>query len=83
VRQTIAWLAANRAHLRKGAVVSINTPTCSAGHVRGILTASVAATFGSYDPFGQVDCTTTARPPGSDDVAEYYTGYATVSRLRG
>jgi 5'-nucleotidase len=82
VKQTIAWLAANRAHLRKGAVVSINTPTCSAGRVRGSLGASVAAAFGSFDPFGQVDCTTRAKPPGSDDVAEYYTGYATVSVLR-
>ncbi len=82
VRQTITWLAANRAHLHKGRVVSINTPTCSKGHVRGILPATVAASYGSNDPFGEVDCSTTAKPASGEDVAEYYAGYATIGVLR-
>ncbi len=82
VKQTIAWLVANRAHLHRGRVVSINTPTCSKGHVRGILGATVAASYGSNDPFGAVDCSTTARPASGSDVAEYYAGYATIGVLR-
>ena len=81
-KQTIAWLAANRAHLHKGAIVNINTPTCSAGHVRGILSATVGASFGSYDALGAVDCATSAAPSGHDDVAEFFTGYATITQLR-
>jgi len=82
VKQTIAWLVANRAHLRKGRVVSVNTPTCSTGHVRGILPATVAASFGSIDPFAAVDCSTTAKPASGEDVAEFYAGYATIEVLR-
>ncbi len=82
VRRTMTWLSANRAHLHKGRVVSINTPTCSAGHVRGILGATVAASFGSNDPFGEVNCATTAKPAAGDDVSEFYAGYATIGVLR-
>ncbi|HEY5143782.1 MAG TPA: 5'/3'-nucleotidase SurE [Solirubrobacteraceae bacterium] len=82
VRQTIAWLTANRAHLHKGRVVSINTPTCSKGRVRGILPATVAASFGSIDPFAAVDCSTAAKPASGADVAEFSAGYATIGVLR-
>jgi len=82
VKQTTAWLVANRAHLRTGRVVSVNTPTCAKGRVRGILPATVAPSYGSDDPFGAVDCSTTAKPASGADVAEFYAGYATIEVLR-
>jgi len=82
VKRTIAWLAANRAHLQKGRVVSINTPTCSKGRVRGLLPATVAASFGSIDPFAAVDCSSAAKPASGEDVAEFSAGYATIGVLR-
>jgi len=81
-KRTVTWLAANRARLHKGAVVSINTPTCSPGRVRGTLSATVGASFGSYNALGAVDCSTSAAPSGHDDVAEFFTGYATITQLR-
>jgi 5'/3'-nucleotidase len=80
VKQTIGWFDAHRSRLRKTSLPSINTPTCSTGDVRGILTLPPATSFGGNDPFGAVNCAAYG-PTGATDVDAFYAGYATLSRL--
>jgi 5'-nucleotidase len=78
---TIDWLKANRDHLKKGVVVNLNIPQCSAGKVRGtVKTTSDTAFPAGSNPFVPVDCTQTAGP-ASDDAGAYLQGFATVSTV--
>jgi 5'-nucleotidase len=84
VDRTMAWVAANRGHLRRGTVQNLNVPTCTAGTVRG--TANVASGTAASIPagvspiLGAVDCTQTG-PAGADDVTAYLAGFAGLTRI--
>jgi 5'-nucleotidase len=80
VAETMAWFNANRTRLGTTSLPSINTPTCSAGSVRGIVTQPQATRWGNHKPDAEVDCSTPA-PSGSTDIDAYFVGYATLNAL--
>lgn len=81
VKQTIAWLRANRAKLKKGTVWNLNTPSCSKGKVRGMVkVAKTSESFYDFDPIGTVDCAVKSRPL-ENDVTAYYAGFAPVQSI--
>jgi 5'-nucleotidase len=81
VTSTMAWLAANRTHLRKGTVQNLNIPDCSAGKVRGTKKVESLATLpAGVNPFVRVDCTQTASA-GANDVTAYQAGFAPLTKI--
>lgn len=81
VKETIAWLRANRSSLKKGSVWNLNTPSCSAGKVRGtVVVKSTSTSFYDFNPFGTVDCSVKTKPL-SNDVTAYYAGFAALVNI--
>ncbi len=81
VKQTIAWLRANRAKLKKGSVWNLNIPSCSKGQVRGsVVVSTSSASFYGFDPFGTVDCSLKTRPL-TNDVTAFYAGFAPLVNI--
>jgi hypothetical protein len=58
---------------------NLNTPTCTAGSVRGLADVPIAGGNAGAD-LGRADCTSTATDP-VDDVVAFTEGYATLSPL--
>lgn len=79
VRSTITWLRANRSRLRPGVAQNLNTPQCSAGHVRGTAHVTMSPKF-ALGLLLRVDCTQTTGP-ARDDVGAYLQGFATLTTL--
>lgn len=82
VGQTMAWVDANRASLKRGTVQNLNVPTCKAGTVRGTASVVSATAFptGVTPLLGPVDCTQTG-PAGADDVTAYVAGFAGLTKI--
>lgn len=81
----IQWLRDHRAALLASpapppTVENLNAPTCTSGHVRGVVEVppDTAASLG--DALAPVDCTSTAAQP-STDVAAFRVGFATLSSV--
>jgi len=77
----LAWLAEHRSALAAGTVTtdtvdSLNTPTCTAGEVRGLREVPLAAdATGAFDP---QDCESTLEKP-EDDVEAFINGFNALS----
>ncbi len=81
VKQTIAWLRTNRSSLKKGSVWNLNTPSCSAGKVRGsVKVKKSSSTFYDFNPFGMVDCSVKSRPL-TNDVTAFFAGFAPLVNI--
>ena len=81
VTATLQWVKGNRAKLKRGTVQNLNIPECSAGHFRGIVTATSTATVPTgVNPFVAVDCDQTT-PAGSDEVTDFLAGFATLTKI--
>jgi 5'-nucleotidase len=81
VASTIAWLKANRKHLKPGVVHNLNIPQCSTGHVRRTVAVASSPTLpAGVNPFVTVDCTQTAGP-AIGDVDAYLQGFATLTTI--
>jgi 5'-nucleotidase len=81
VEAVIAWLADHRAALVAGNVTtatvdSINTPTCTAGEIRGLREVPLAAD--SADAFKPQDCESTLETPQNDAEA-FINGFNALS----
>jgi 5'-nucleotidase len=85
VAQVMTWLASQRTALMAGSdrapvlLQNLNTPTCTAGSVRGLAGVPIAGGNAGAD-LGRSDCTSTATEP-VDDVVAFAEGYATLSPL--
>jgi 5'-nucleotidase len=83
----VSWVTEHRADLLGGTadtanVLSINTPTCTAGAVRGILDVPAAPDAGGRNVIPAADCaSTTPVPAGADDVTAFALGYTTRSLI--
>ncbi|MBI2704670.1 MAG: survival protein SurE [Actinobacteria bacterium] len=76
----IDWFRAKRSSLPPASsVVSFNTPSCTAGSVRGVLEVPTATAPTGAEIAAQ-DCTSTVTAP-ADDVAAFTNGYATQSTV--
>ena len=81
VKETIAWLRANRSKLKKGSVWNLNIPSCNTGKVRGTVTVkSTSSTFYAFDAFGTVDCSVKSKPL-TNDVTAYFAGFAPLVNI--
>jgi|FLOH01.1.fsa_nt_gi 5'-nucleotidase len=81
VKETIAWVRANRSKLKKGSVWNLNIPSCSSGKVRGtVKVGSTSSTFYAFDAFGTVDCSVKSRPL-TNDVTAYFAGFAPLVNI--
>lgn len=81
VKETIAWLRANRSSLKKSSVWNLNIPSCSTGKVRGtVIVKASSPTFYSFDPFGTVDCSVKSKPL-TNDVTAYFAGFAPLVNI--
>ena len=81
VKETIAWLRANRSSLKKGSVWNLNIPSCSTGKVRGsVKVKSTSSTFYAFDAFGTVDCSVKSKPL-TNDVTAYFAGFAPLVNI--
>ncbi len=81
VKETIAWLRANRSSLKKSSVWNLNIPSCSTGKVRGTaLVKQTSSTFYDFDPFGTVDCSVKSKPL-TNDVTAYFAGFAPLVNI--
>jgi 5'-nucleotidase len=81
VSAALAWLAEHRSALAEGTVTtatvdSINTPTCTAGEVRGLREVPLAAD--STDAFKPQDCESTLETPQNDTEA-FINGFNALS----
>ncbi len=74
------WLHDHRPSLRTVVVDNLNTPTCTAGHVRGVAETTVETTATTDAALAPSDCTSTAPPPAGD-VDALHVGFATLSHL--
>ncbi len=84
VKLAVDWIVRNQEALTsptprpsRSVVVSINSPSCTAGKVRGIVTVPLSATGNGI---GDVDCRNTA-PAGTDDSSAFLVGFATITTL--
>jgi len=81
VSAALAWLAEHRSALAAGTVTtdtidSLNTPTCTAGEIRGLHEVRLAAdAAGAFDP---QDCESTLEDP-KDDVEAFINGFNALS----
>jgi 5'-nucleotidase len=81
VSAALAWLAEHRSALAAGTVTtdtidSLNTPTCTAGEIRGLREVPLAAnSTGAFDP---QDCESTLEAP-KDDVEAFINGFNALS----
>jgi 5'-nucleotidase len=81
VKQTIAWVTANRAKLKKGTVQNLNIPQCSKGHARPTTSAkSTSDVPAGVNIFATVDCTQTAKA-STDEVTAFLQGFATLTKI--
>lgn len=80
VKQTIAWVKANRTKLKPGTVQNLNTPECSSGHARPFVTATSTADAHGANIFATVDCTQKT-PASKDEVTSYLAGFATLTKI--
>ena len=81
VKQTIAWLNAHRTKLTRGTVFNLNTPTCTAGAVRGAKTTTSGTDWLGSNLLAPVDCAAGAAPANGTDVAAFYAGFATIAKI--
>ena len=81
VSAALAWLAEHRSALAAGTVTtdtidSLNTPTCTAGEIRGLSKVPLAAdAAGAFDP---QDCESTLEAP-KNDVEAFINGFNALS----
>jgi len=81
VSAALAWLAEHRSALAAGTVTtdtvdSLNTPTCTAGEIRGLREVPLAVdSTGAFDP---QDCESTLEAP-KDDVEAFINGFNALS----
>jgi len=81
VSAALAWLGEHRSALAAGTVTtdtvdSLNTPTCTAGEIRGLREVPLAAdATGAFDP---QDCESTLEAP-KDDVEAFTNGFNALS----
>jgi 5'-nucleotidase len=81
VKQTIAWVEANRTRLKPGTVQNLNIPECSAGHARGTTPAnSTPKAPDGVNVFATVDCTQTTAA-SKDEVTSFLAGFATLTKI--
>jgi 5'-nucleotidase len=81
VTQTLAWVKANRTHLKPGTVQNLNIPECSAGRARGTTPAtSTAQVPDGVNVFATVDCTQATKAP-RDEIAAFLAGFATLTKI--
>lgn len=83
VQVTLAWFADHRSEVEAGTlgtdtIVSINVPTCTAGMLRGTVDVPLATDWGTNNPLGAQDCTSTLTDP-ADDVEAFFNGFAAVT----
>lgn len=81
VEQTIAWFDAHRGKLARGTVFNLNTPSCSAGAVRGVKTTMSGTDMLGNDLLAGVDCAAGAGPANGTDVAAFYAGFAALVKI--
>ncbi len=84
VKYAVEWIRRNQVALStptprpsQSVVVSINSPSCIKGQVRGIVAVPLSTTGNGV---GDVDCTNTA-PAGADDSSAFLVGFATITTL--
>ena len=82
----VQWLREHRAAIAadRGAasVESMNVPTCTAGHRRGVVHTTLAASFHDRPASGSSDCQSkTPRSKLVDDVDFFLNGFATVTNI--
>jgi 5'-nucleotidase len=81
VKETLAWLKANRNKLKRGTVMNLNVPGCSSGHPRAITrSVSTPAFPPGADPFPRVDCTQKT-PAVRDEYTNLLHGFTTLTKL--
>lgn len=80
VKQTVAWVKANRTKLKPGTVQNLNVPECSSGHPRGTVPATSTADAHGLNIFAKVDCTQTAAA-SKDEVTAFLAGFATLTKI--
>jgi len=81
VKQTVAWFDAHRAKLARGTVFNLNTPSCTAGAVRGAKTTTSGADMLGHDLLAGVDCAAGEAPANGTDVAAFYAGFAALVKI--
>ncbi len=59
-------------------VISINTPTCAVGTIRGMVSVPLATNWEGYDHAKPVACDSTLENP-IDDVQAFFNGFVPVS----
>ncbi len=84
VKYAVEWIKRNHVSLAtptqrpsQSVVVSINSPSCVTGKVRGIVAVPLST---SGTGIGDVDCTSTT-PAGPDDSSAFLVGFATITTL--
>ncbi len=84
VKYAVEWIERNQVALStptprpsQSLVVSINSPSCIKGQVRGIVAVPLSTTGNGI---GDVDCTST-EPAGADDSSAFLVGFATITTL--
>ena len=82
----VAWFRQHRAaiaaHRGAATVESMNVPTCTAGHRRGLVETTVAASFHDRPAAGPSNCeSTTPRSQLVDDVDFFLNGFTTLTPI--
>jgi 5'-nucleotidase len=85
VEVALNWFAEHRGEVESGTlgtdtITSINVPTCTAGELRGTLDVPLATDFGTANPLGPQDCTSTLMDP-ADDAEAFFNGFAAVTAV--
>ena len=61
-------------------VISINSPTCAVGKIRGTVSVPLATDERGFDHTTPVDCKSTLKKP-TDDIEAFVNGFVAVSRI--
>jgi 5'-nucleotidase len=77
-RVVLDWIDENGGDLQTDFVVSINTPNCTAGEMKGVIEVPVGADLADDDDPFSTDCTVDAPEPETDALA-IEAGYASLS----